>query len=120
MNTNSQRQILINIAIMSNRLAHESTGELQDWAFTTKNDAVSELIVRGWARANCKRATGTVGVTMDGENDGKPRLHVRPHLLKPEACARVREQSRSIRATASLRECLDFAEIALMSAVGGK
>jgi hypothetical protein len=120
MNTNNQRHILVSIAIMSNRLAHESTGELQDWAFTTKNDAVSELIVRGWASVNCSRASGTVGVTIDGANEGKSRLHVRSHLLKPEARACVREQARSIRVTAPLGEYLDFTELESLSPANRK
>lgn len=50
-NAESQRQILSSIATMSNRLAHESTGDLRAWAFRKKADAVSELLVRGWASA---------------------------------------------------------------------
>jgi hypothetical protein len=92
---------------MSNRLGHESTGELRAWAFRTKVHAVGELIIRGWATANGKRSNGTVGIDIDG----KPRLHVPPDLLRPAAQACVREQTRSIRVTAPLSEYLDFTEL---------
>jgi hypothetical protein len=114
--TTQQRQILSSIAIMSNRLAHESSGELRAWALRTKVDAVGELIVRGWATANCRRANRTVGITIDG----KPRLHVPLNLLEPGARACVREETRSIRATAPLREYLDFKDIEALSVANPK
>jgi hypothetical protein len=106
LDTNYQRQILSSIAVMSNRLGHESIGELRTWAFRTKAAAVSELVVRGWATANGIRANGTVGINIGG----KPRLHVPLHLLEPEARASIREDIRSIRVTAPLSECVDIAE----------
>ena len=116
MDTKSQRQILSSIAMMSNRLGHESTGELRAWAFRTRVDAVSELIVRGWATANGKRPNGTVGIDIKG----KPRLHVPERLLDHEARICLREQIRSSRATAPLSEFLDLAEMESISALGRK
>jgi hypothetical protein len=104
MGTNYQRQILSDIAVMSNRLAHESNGELRAWALRTKVTAVSELIVRGWATPNGKWVDGTVGISIDARR----RLHIPLHLLRPKARACINKQTHSIRATAPLRESLDL------------
>jgi hypothetical protein len=116
MTANDQRQSLSEIAILCNRLAHLSTGQLRAWALRTKVSAVGELIVRGWATANSKRPNGTVGINIDD----KPRLHVPLNLLEPEARARAQEQTRTIRATAPLREYLDFAELESLSVASPK
>jgi hypothetical protein len=107
MTANDQRRTLSDIAILCNRLAHLSSGQLRAWALRTKVSAVGELIVRDWATANSKRPNGTVGIDING----KPRLHVPLNLLEPEARTCVREQTRSIRATAPLSEYLDFTEL---------
>jgi hypothetical protein len=116
MTVNDENQLLSQIAMMSNRLGHESSGELRAWAFRTKADAVSKLIVRGGATANGIRANGEVGININGQ----PRLHVPRHLLKREALACVREQDMSIRVTAPLSESLDFAQLGSLSLVGRK